>query len=67
MAWQIYNKEGIGWLRDKPKSGKRPHLSSEIFNKIGEKLTESKQDWLQKRFIILYYITLESNTLYSHL
>lgn len=32
-------------LKDKPKCGRTPHLTSEIVRKIRKKLTESKQGW----------------------
>ena len=44
-----YSKEGIEGLKNKPKSGRQPKLSQEIFLKIRRKLIESKQGWSTKQ------------------
>jgi putative transposase len=46
-----YNKEGIEGLKDKPKCGRTPHITSEIVRKIRKKLIESKQGWSTKQVI----------------
>ena len=40
-----YEKSSVEGLRDKPKSGRIPQLSSEIALKIRKRLTGSKQGW----------------------
>lgn len=41
-----YNKEGIGGLRDKPKSGRIPQIPLEVSARIRKRLAESnKQGW----------------------
>ena len=50
MAWasdwlKRYDEEGIEGLKDKPKSGRHPELSTEIEYRIRTILRESNQVW----------------------
>jgi putative transposase len=44
-----YREEGIEGLRDRPKSGRPPELSSEVVLRIRKKLKESRQGWTTKQ------------------
>jgi transposase len=46
-----YDKEGIGGIKDKQKSGRHPELPSGIKYKIKTILIESNQDWTTKHRI----------------
>jgi putative transposase len=40
-----YSKEGINGLRNKPKSGRTPHIPLEVSTRIRKTLRESRQGW----------------------
>ena len=40
-----YSKEGIKGLRNKPKSGRTPHIPLEVSTRIRKTLRESRQGW----------------------
>ncbi len=44
-----YSKEGIKGLRNKPKSGRMPHIPLEVSTRIRKTLTESRQGWTTKQ------------------
>lgn len=44
-------------LKDKPKCGRTPHLTSEIVHKIRKKLTESVNDMIVEESGIQYHYT----------
>ena len=44
-----YREEGIGGLRDRPRSGRPPDIPKEIVYKIKNQLSSSKQGWTTKQ------------------
>jgi transposase len=59
-----YKQEGIEGLKDKPKSGRHPELSSEIVYKIKTILKESNSGWTTKQ--VEEIIIKESGIIYHH-
>jgi putative transposase len=59
-----YREEGTEGLKDRPKSGRRPELSSEIEYEIIEILKDSNTGWTTKQVEEL--IIRESGTRYHH-
>ena len=60
-----FREEGIGGLRDRPKSGRPSDIPKEIVYKIKNELLSSKQGWTTKQ--VYDIIVRESGVLYHHI
>jgi len=58
-----YREEGIGGLRDRPKSGRPPDIPEEIAYKIKSQLSSSKQGWTTKQ---VYDIIIQESGVQYH-
>jgi transposase len=63
LVKEIQREEGIGGLRDRPKSGRPPDIPEEIAYKIKSQLSSSKQGWTTKQ---VYDIIIQESGIYYH-
>ena len=62
-----FRKEGVGWLKDKPRSGRPAKLPTEVALRIRRELSESSQGWTTKQVGEMIFREGRTSYHYTHI